>query len=93
LLDDFPNPPEDEFVDFAAYGEIIPIGPSRPPRDVFELRLWTLKDDTARHLNGRSPAAYDGYLHIGCNAFFYQHGGERGYGRVVVWSGYFDGAP
>jgi hypothetical protein len=70
LLDDFLNPPEDEFVDFAAYGEIIPIGPSRPPRDVFEPRLWTLTHDTARHLNSRTPAAYDEYLHIGCNAFF-----------------------
>jgi hypothetical protein len=43
----------------------------RPPRDVDELRLMTLTDDTARFLNDMiSQAGYDEYLHIGCYALF-----------------------
>jgi hypothetical protein len=71
LLDDEPEPPSSDFVDFAYYGEVIPAGLERPPRDVEEPRLWTLTNDTARALSDkRTQAAYDEYLHIGCYAFF-----------------------
>jgi hypothetical protein len=71
LLDDEPDPPAADFVDFTYYGEVIPAGLERPPRDVEEPRLWTLTDDTARALSDkRTQAAYDEYLHIGCYAFF-----------------------
>jgi hypothetical protein len=60
-----------EFVDFAYYGEVIPAGLERPPRDVEEPRLWTLSDDTTRTLiDKRTQFVYDEYLHIGCYAFF-----------------------
>jgi transcriptional regulator of met regulon len=60
-----------EFVDFTYYNEVISAGLQRPPRDVEELRLLTLTDDTARILiDKRTHAAYDEYLHIGCYAFF-----------------------
>jgi hypothetical protein len=65
LLDDNPEPTASEFVDFTYYGEVIPAGLERPPRDVEEPRLWTLIDDTARALSDkRTQAAYDEYLHI-----------------------------
>jgi hypothetical protein len=48
LLDDDTEPTASEFVDFASYGEVIPAGLERPPRDVEEPRLWTLTNDTAR---------------------------------------------
>jgi hypothetical protein len=71
MLNDDPELPEPEFVDFAAYGKVIPIGLERPSRDIDEPCLWTLTDDTARFLNDkRSQAAYDEYLHIGCNVDF-----------------------
>jgi hypothetical protein len=72
LDDDEPEPTVvSEFVDFAYYGEVIPAGLERPPRDVQEPRLWTLTDDTARALSDKkTQAAYDEYLHIGCYAFF-----------------------
>jgi hypothetical protein len=71
MLDDELDPTASEFVDFAYYGEVIPAGLERPPRDVDEPRLWTLIDDTARALNDkRTQGAYDEYLHIGCYAFF-----------------------
>jgi hypothetical protein len=50
LLDDEPEPIASEYVDFTSYGEVIPAGLERPPRDVEEPRLWTLTDDTARTL-------------------------------------------
>jgi hypothetical protein len=50
LLDDETEPTASEFVDFTYYGEVIPAGLERPPRDVEELRLWTLTHDTARAL-------------------------------------------
>jgi hypothetical protein len=71
LLDDEPEPSASEFVDFSYYGEVIPAGLERPPRDVDEPRLWTLTNDTARaRSDKRIQAAYDEYLHIGCYAFF-----------------------
>jgi hypothetical protein len=71
LLNDDPELHEPEFVDFAAYGKVIPAGLERPPRDIDETRLWTLTDDTGRFLNDRkSEAGYDEYLPIGCYAFF-----------------------
>jgi hypothetical protein len=39
LLDDETEPTASEFVDFAYYGEVIPAGLERPPRDVEEPRL------------------------------------------------------
>jgi hypothetical protein len=66
LLDDDPGPPEDKFDDFAGYAEVISLGLSRPSRDLCEPRLWTVTNDTASHLNGQPPDAYDEYLHIGC---------------------------
>jgi hypothetical protein len=60
LLDDEPEPTASEFVDFTYYGEVIPAGLERPPRDVEEPRLWTLTDDTARALaDKRTQSAYD----------------------------------
>jgi hypothetical protein len=60
-----------EFVDFTYYGEVIPAGLERPPRDVEEPRLWTLTDDTSRALSdNRTQSAYAEYLHIGYYAFF-----------------------
>jgi hypothetical protein len=50
MLDDEPEPTASEFVDFAYYGEVTLVGLERPPRDVEEPRLWTLRDDTARTL-------------------------------------------
>jgi hypothetical protein len=71
LLHDDPELHEPEFVDFAAYGKIIPPGLEQPPRDINEPCLWTLTDDTARFLNDiKSQAGYDEDLHIGCYAFF-----------------------
>jgi hypothetical protein len=71
LLDDENEPTASEIVDFIYYGEVIPAGLERPPRDVEEPRLWTLTDDTARALaDKRTQAAYNEYLHIGCYAFF-----------------------
>jgi hypothetical protein len=71
LLDDEPEPTVSEFVDFTYYGEVIPSGLERPPRDVEEPCLWTLTYDTARALSDkRTQSAYDKYLHIGCYAFF-----------------------
>jgi hypothetical protein len=71
LFDDEPEPTASEFVDFAYYGEVIPAGLERSPRDVEEPRLWTLSDDTARTLSDkRTQSAYDEYLHIICYAFF-----------------------
>jgi hypothetical protein len=71
LLDDESDPSASDFVDFAYYGEVIPAGLERPPRDVDEPRLWILTDDTARALSDkRTQSAYDEYLHIGCYAFF-----------------------
>jgi hypothetical protein len=71
MLDDEPEPTAPHFVDFTYYGEIILAGLKRPPRDVEEPRLTTLRDDTARALNDQNThAAYKEYLHIGCNAFF-----------------------
>jgi hypothetical protein len=71
LLDDELEPSASEFVDSSYYGEIIPAGLERLPRDVEEPRLWTLTDDTARALSDkRTQSAYDEYLHIGCYAFF-----------------------
>jgi hypothetical protein len=71
LLDDEPEPTTSEFVDFTYYGEVIPAGLKRPPRDVGEPSLWTLTVDTARALaDKRTQSAYDEYLHIGSYAFF-----------------------
>jgi hypothetical protein len=71
MLDDELEPFASEFVDSTYYGEVIPAGLERPPRDVDEPRLWTLADDTARALSDkRTQSAYDEYLHIGCYAFF-----------------------
>jgi hypothetical protein len=71
MLDNEPEPTASEFVDFTYYGEVIPSGLERPPRDVEEPRMWTLTDDTARALSDkRTQAAYDEYLRIGCYAFF-----------------------
>jgi hypothetical protein len=71
LLDDETEPTASEFVDFTYYGEVIPAGLERPPRDVEDSRMWTLTDDTARALaDKRTQSAYDEYLHIGCYAFF-----------------------
>jgi hypothetical protein len=71
MLDDEPEPTASEFVDFTYYGEVIPAGLERPPRDVDEPRLWTLTEDTARALaDKRTQAAYGEYLHMGCYAFF-----------------------
>jgi hypothetical protein len=71
MLDDEIEPSASEFVDFAYYGEVIPAGLERPPRDVEEPRRWTLTDDTARAISDkRTQAAYDEYLHICCYAFF-----------------------
>jgi hypothetical protein len=71
MLDDEPEPTASEFVDFTYYGEVIPAGLERPPRDVEEPRLWTLAHDTARALSEKkTQAAYDEYLHIGYYAFF-----------------------
>jgi uncharacterized protein YifE (UPF0438 family) len=71
LLKDDPELHEPEFVDFAAYGKVIPAGLEQPPRDIDEPRLWTLTDDTARFLNNKKyRAGYDEYLHIGCYTFF-----------------------
>jgi hypothetical protein len=71
MLDDEPEPSASEFVDFANYGEVIPAGLERPPRDIEKPRLWTVTDDTARALSDkRTQSAYDEYLHIGCYAFF-----------------------
>jgi hypothetical protein len=71
MLDDEPEPTVSEFVDFTDYGEVIPAGLERPPRDVEEPRLWTLTYDTARALSDkRTQSAYDEYLHISCYAFF-----------------------
>jgi hypothetical protein len=71
MLDDEPEPTASEFVDFTYYGEVIPAGLERPPRDVEEPCLSTLTDDTARALaDKRTQYAYDEYLHIGCYAFF-----------------------
>jgi hypothetical protein len=39
MLDDEPEPTAPEFVDFTYYGEVIPAGLERPPRDVGEPRL------------------------------------------------------
>jgi hypothetical protein len=50
LLNDDSDPPEDEFVDFVAYGESIPTHTSRPLRDVCDPKLWTPTEDTARHI-------------------------------------------
>jgi hypothetical protein len=70
-LNDDPEFLEPEFVDFSAYGKVIPAGLKRPPRDTDEPRLWTLTDDTACYLNDKiSQAGNDEYLRIGCNAFF-----------------------
>jgi hypothetical protein len=71
MLDDDLEPSASEFIDFSYYGEVIPAGLERPPRDVAEPRLWTLTDDTARALSDkRTQAAYDKYLRISCYAFF-----------------------
>jgi hypothetical protein len=71
MLDDEPEPSASEFVEFAYYGEVIPAGLERPPRDVEEPRLWTLTNDTARALSDkRTQSAYDEYLHISYYAFF-----------------------
>jgi hypothetical protein len=39
LLHDDPEPFEHEFVDFTAYGKVIPVGLERPPRDMDVGRL------------------------------------------------------
>jgi hypothetical protein len=39
MLDDEPEPTASEFVNFTYYGEVIPAGLERPPRDVEEPRL------------------------------------------------------
>jgi hypothetical protein len=71
MLDDEPEPTASDFIDSTYYGEIIPAGLKRPPRDVEEPRLTNVRDDTARALNDQDThAAYDEYLHIGCNGFF-----------------------
>jgi hypothetical protein len=71
LLDDESDPTASNLVDFTYYGEVIPAGLERLPRDVEEPCLRTLTDDTARALSGkRTQSAYDEYLHIGCYAFF-----------------------
>jgi hypothetical protein len=71
LLDDETEPTASDFLDFTYYGEVIPAGLERSPRDVEEPRLLTLTDDTARALaDKRTQSAYDEYLHIGCYAFF-----------------------
>jgi hypothetical protein len=65
LLDDDPDFHKHEFYDFAAYGKVILAGFERPPLDVEEPRLGTLKDDTARFLSvKKSQAGYDEYFHI-----------------------------
>jgi hypothetical protein len=71
LLNDDSELHELEFLDFFTYGKVILTGLERPPHDIDELCLWTLKHDTARFLNDRkSQAGCDEYLHIGCYAFF-----------------------
>jgi hypothetical protein len=71
MLNDDAELHEPEFVDFSAYGKVIPAGMERHTRDIDEPRLWTLTDDTARFLNDqKSQVVYDEYLHIGCYAFF-----------------------
>jgi hypothetical protein len=60
MLDDEPEPTASVFVDFTYYGEVIPAGLERPPRDVEEPRLRTLTVDTAQTLSDkRTQAAYD----------------------------------
>jgi hypothetical protein len=72
LLDDELEPTASDFIDFTYYGEVIPAGLERPPRDVEETRLCTLTDDTAHALSDkRTQSAYDEYFHIGCYAFFF----------------------
>jgi hypothetical protein len=71
MLNDDSELLEPEFVDFSAYGKVIPSSLERPPRDINKPRLWTLTDGTARFLTvKRSQAGYDEYPHIGFNAFF-----------------------
>jgi hypothetical protein len=42
----------------------------RPPRDIDEPRLLTLRNDTARFMSdNNSQAGYDDYFHTCCNAF------------------------
>jgi hypothetical protein len=41
LLNNGPELLENEFVDFAAYGKVIPTGLEPPPRNVGEPRKWT----------------------------------------------------
>jgi hypothetical protein len=60
-MNDGPELPAPEDVDFTYYGKVIFIGPERPPRDVDEPRLWTLTFDTARSLSDeKTQAACDG---------------------------------
>jgi hypothetical protein len=60
MLDDEPEPTASEFVDFTYYGEVIPAGLERPPRDVEDPRLWILTDDSARTLSDKKThATYD----------------------------------
>jgi hypothetical protein len=71
MLEDEPESPASKFVDFTYYGEVIPAGLERPPRDVEEPRLWTLTNDTVLTLSDKkTQAACDEYLHIGCFVFF-----------------------
>jgi hypothetical protein len=71
LLDDEPEPTVSESVDSAYCGEVISAGLERRPRDVEELRLWTLTCVIARALSEKKTQSnYDEYLHIGFYAFF-----------------------
>jgi hypothetical protein len=39
MLDDEPEPTASEFVDFIYYGDVIPTGLERPPRDIEDPHL------------------------------------------------------
>jgi hypothetical protein len=84
MLDDEPDPSTSDFVDFTYYGEVIPAGLERSPRDIEEPRLWTFTYDTARALSDkRTQSAYDEYLHIGCYAFFFDSCANASIGEAL----------
>jgi hypothetical protein len=95
MLGDDPEPPEDEFVDFAAYGIFIPTSRSRPPRDDCEPRLETLTDNTRpapqRSVTRSVRRIYAHNLQCLLQQLR-QRGNKRGSGRVVVRICSFDGA-
>jgi hypothetical protein len=82
LLNDEPEPTASEFVDFTYYGEFIPAGLERLPRDAEKPRFWTLTHDIVCTLgHKKTEAAYDEYLHIGYYAFLDRCGPSRQRGK------------